>query len=257
MSVCPYTNLSTGWQGGGTQEYVGKSDDTGRRVMSKPRPEKVAAVEEVRNMFESSVSAVLTEYRGLTVADMESLRRSLAATGTSYKVYKNTLVKRAISGTAHESLGSMLEGPNAIAFSAGDLSDMARVLKTFSASKEHLVIKGGVYEGELVTREQLISIADLPSREVLLGRLAGMIMAPLQQMAGLLAALPTNFAYGLKALLDTKEQVVVPDHHLELQPQPEPAQEQASAPVSAQEQALAHERDEEMPGEPSAIGEEA
>ncbi|MCL4434522.1 MAG: 50S ribosomal protein L10 [Actinobacteria bacterium] len=257
MSVCPYTNLSTGWQGGGTQEYVGKSDDTGRRVMSKPRPEKVAAVEEVRNMFESSVSAVLTEYRGLTVADMESLRRSLAATGASYKVYKNTLVKRAISGTAHESLGSILEGPNAIAFSTGDLSDMARVLKTFSTSKEHLVIKGGVYEGSVVTREQLISIAELPSREVLLGRLAGMIRAPLQQMADLLAALPTNLAYGLKALLDTKEQVAPPDHHLDLQPHPESAQEQPSSSVQEQAVLHEHEHDEELPDQSSAIGKEA
>ncbi len=208
--------------------------------MVKPRPEKVAVVEEVRNLFESSTSAVLTEYRGLTVTQMESLRRSLATTGTSYKIYKNTLVKRAIAGTAHESLGSLLDGPNAIAFSTGDLSETARTLKTFSGTNEHLLIKGGVYEGAVVTREQLISIADLPSRDVLLARLAGSIAAPLRQMAGLLAALPTNLAYGLKALLDSKNQAGTSDEHSEptsssVQVSATPEPTSATEPTSASE----------------------
>ncbi|MHB8263269.1 MAG: 50S ribosomal protein L10 [Acidimicrobiales bacterium] len=208
--------------------------------MAKLRPEKVAAVEEVRNLFESSASAVLTEYRGLTVAQMESLRRSLAATGTSYKIYKNTLVKRAILGTAHESLGTLLDGPNAIAFSTGDLSEAAKALKTFSGTNEHLVIKGGVYEGAVVTREQLISIADLPSREVLLGRLAGSIAAPLRQMAGLLTAMPTNLAYGLKALLDSKNQTGALGEHPEPAPAPElePELAEAPAPESSHDEAV-------------------
>ena len=166
------------------------------------RPEKVAVVDEVKDMFSSSAAAVLTEYRGLRVGELEELRKELSSAGATYKVYKNTLVKRAIAGTPGESLSSMLEGPNALTFCESDISGAAKVLKTFSGNNQNLIIKGGLYDGEMVTRDQLLDIAELPSRDVLLSQLASAMAAPLHQMAGLLAALPRNLAYGLKAVLE-------------------------------------------------------
>ncbi len=173
------------------------------------RPEKVAVVDEVKDMFVSSSAAVLTEYRGLTVAELEELRKELMSAGATYKIYKNTLVKRAIDGTPEESLSSMLEGPNALAFcrsGQSDISSVAKILKTFSGNKPNLIIKGGMYDGEVVTGKQLLDIAELPSREVLLSQLASAMAAPLYRMASLLAAVPRNFAYGLQAVIDSRLQ---------------------------------------------------
>ncbi len=182
------------------------------------RPEKVAVVDEVKDMFVSSSAAVLTEYRGLTVAELEELRKELRSVGAIYKIYKNTLVKRAIDGTPGELLGSMLEGPNALAFcrsEQSDISSVAKVLKTFSGNQPNLIIKGGMYDGEIVTGEQLMDIAELPSREVLLSQLASAMAAPLYQMASLLAAMPRNFAYGLKAVIDSRLQASGSDNLIE------------------------------------------
>jgi large subunit ribosomal protein L10 len=175
------------------------------------RPEKVAVVDEVKDMFSSSSAAVLTEYRGLTVAELEQLRKELMSAGATYKIYKNTLVKRAIDGTSGESIASMLEGPNALAFCNSDQSDISgvtKILKTFSDNNPNLIIKGGMYDGEVVTGEQLLDIAELPSRDVLLAQLASAMAAPLYRMASLLAAIPRNFAYGLKAVIDSRPQAV-------------------------------------------------
>ncbi len=173
------------------------------------RPEKVAVVDEVKDMFLSSSAAVLTEYRGLTVAELEQLRKELISAGATYKVYKNTLVKRAIDGMSSEPISSMLGGPNALAFcnsDQSDISNVAKILKTFANNNPNLVIKGGYYAGEIVTGEQLMDIAELPSREVLLAQLASTMAAPLYRMANLLATIPRNFAYGLKALMDSRPQ---------------------------------------------------
>lgn len=170
--------------------------------MDNPRPEKVAVVTEVRERLSEADAAILTEYRGLTVAELAQLRRSLGAVGGDYKVYKNTLVKLAVAGGDHEPLQPLLVGPTAIAFVSGDVSAVAKALRDFSRTNPHLVLKGGMVDGGLLSAADLTALADLPSREVLLARIAGGIAAPLQQMAGLLQALPRNLAYGLKALVD-------------------------------------------------------
>jgi large subunit ribosomal protein L10 len=167
-----------------------------------PRPEKVAVVADVRQRLSDAHAAILTEYRGLTVAEMAELRRSLAHVGGEYKVFKNTLVKLAVAGSEHEPLQPMLVGPTAIAFVSGDVSAVAKALRDFSRTAPALVLKGGYVDGAVVTAADLVALADLPPREVLLARVAGAMAAPLQQMAGLLAALPRNLAYGLKALVD-------------------------------------------------------
>lgn len=172
--------------------------------MSKVRPAKVATVDEVRAKVDGTSTAVVTEYRGMTVAEISTLRRQLRALGADFKVFKNTLVKRAIVGTPSESMGEFLQGPTAIAFVNGDVSAVAKALRDFAKATPTLVVKGGVLDGRTLSVTDLTALADLPSREVLLAQFAGALAAPMRTMAGLLKALPQNFAYGLSALLDTK-----------------------------------------------------
>ena len=172
--------------------------------MSKVRPDKVATVKEVKARVKSTSTAVVTEYRGMTVAQIATLRRQLRTLDADFKVYKNTLVLRAISGTEVESLGEFLNGPTAISFVDGDISAVAKALRDFARETPTLVVKGGVVDGKSLTFKDLVSLADLPSRDVLLAQFAGALASPLRTMASLLKAVPQNFAYGLSALLDSK-----------------------------------------------------
>lgn len=172
--------------------------------MAKVPAEKLATVDEVHARAESTSTAVVTEYRGMTVAEISTLRRQLRALGTDYKVFKNTLVRRAIAGTSVEALEAFLGGPTAIAFVDGDVSAVARALRDFAKETPTLVIKGGVLDGQVLSSSDLAALADLPSREVLLARLAGLFAAPMATMAALLLALPQNLAYGLSALVESR-----------------------------------------------------
>jgi large subunit ribosomal protein L10 len=172
--------------------------------MSKIRPDKVATVDEVKSKVAGTSTAVVTEYRGLTVAQISALRRQLRTLGADYKVFKNTLVLRAITGTAVEPIGEFLQGPTAIAFVDGDVSAVAKALRDFARESPKLIVKGGVVNGKPLSFKDLTTLADLPSRDVLLAQLAGMLASPLRTMAGLLKAVPQNFAYGLSALIDSK-----------------------------------------------------
>jgi large subunit ribosomal protein L10 len=173
-------------------------------AMDQPRPEKVAVVDEVRQRLGDADAAVVTEYRGLSVGDLAELRRNLGAAGAEYKIFKNTLVRRAVAGSGHQGLEGLLTGPTAITFVHGDLSAAAKALRDFSRAHPSLVVKGGLLDGAVLSQADLAALADLPSREVLLARVAGGIAAPLQQLAGLLQAMPRNLAYGLSALLDQR-----------------------------------------------------
>ncbi|MDE3204004.1 MAG: 50S ribosomal protein L10 [Acidobacteriota bacterium] len=173
--------------------------------MDNPRPEKVAVVEEVREHFSEANAAILTEYRGLTVKDLAGLRRLLRSNGGEYKIYKNTLVALAARQSGLADLEPLLEGPTAIAFVTGDAAAVAKTLRDYSRTNPLLVIKGGVLGDRVIGSPETAALADLPSREVLLAQLAGAIAAPMQQMAGLLQALPRNLAYGLAALRDKLE----------------------------------------------------
>lgn len=194
--------------------------------MSKVRTEKVAAVEDVKSRVASTATAVVTEYRGLTVTQIQELRRQLRAAGADYKVFKNTLVRRAIAGTEVEALAAFLEGPTAIAFVSGDVSAVAKALRDFAKGAPSLVVKGGVMEGRALSDRDLVALADLPSREVLLARLAGLIASPLTSLAGLMKAVPQSLAYGLAALIDQRGGAP------EAAPEPE-----AAAPAPAEEAA--------------------
>jgi large subunit ribosomal protein L10 len=173
----------------------------GPRVTS-PRAEKVAVVDEVRERLSAASASVVTEYRGLSVAELAELRQSLSAVGGDYKVFKNTLVRRAVDGGEHQPLQTLLVGPTAIAFVHGDVSAVAKALRDFSRTKPNLVVKGGMLEGNLLSAAELTTLADLPPREVLLAQVAGAIAAPMRQLAGLMAAVPRNLAYGIAALVE-------------------------------------------------------
>ena len=172
-------------------------------MQDNPRPEKVAVVAEVKGKLEASDAAILTEYRGLTVKDLATLRRSLRDAGGEYKIYKNTLVRFAVREAGLEELEELLLGPTAIAFVSGDAVTVAKALRDFARTNPNLVVKGGLLGGSILSAQDTTALADIPPRDVLLARFAGGLAAPLQKFAGLLQALPRNFAYGLKALIDT------------------------------------------------------
>ena len=191
--------------------------------MENPRPEKVAVVAEVRERLESSSGAILTEYRGLKVSELAQLRRNLRDAGGQYKVYKNTLVRFAVRDLGLTELEELLTGPTAIAFVDGDAAAVAKALRDYSRLNPALVVKGGLLGGNVISADRAAALADLPSREVLLARIAGGLAAPLQKMAGLLQALPRNFAYGLKALIDQGGAPGAPAAEPAAEASPEPA----------------------------------
>jgi large subunit ribosomal protein L10 len=203
--------------------------------MDNPRPEKVAVVDEVRGRLADAHATILTEYRGLTVAELAQLRRALAAVGCDYKVYKNTLVKLAVADGPAAGLAELLQGPTAIAFVSGEISAVAKALRDYARANPNLVVKGGMHAEGLLSAGELTVLADLPSREVLLARLAGAIAAPMQQLAGLLQALPRNLAYGLSALIDQKGGVPAPAEEpvVETTPSEPEAEVAAEAPAEA------------------------
>ena len=170
-----------------------------------PRAEKVAVVEEVTAKLNSADAAIITEYRGMSVGQLATLRRQLRKSGGEYKVYKNTLARFGAEKAGIDGLAELLVGPSAITFVSGDAAGVAKALKDAAKTNPHLIIKGGTMSGKSMSAKDIEALADLPSRDVLLAMLAGAFKAPLVKTAGLLQALPRNFAYGLKALIDQKE----------------------------------------------------
>ena len=192
------------------------------------RAEKVTAVAELTERFQSSSGAVLTEYRGLTVAQIGELRRSLGD-NASFSIVKNTLTKIAANeaGVTTE-LTDLLTGPSAIAFVTGDVVEAAKGLRDFSKTYPLLVIKGGVLDGKALKPGEITTLADLEPREVLLAKLAGAMKASLAGAAGTFAALPQQMARLLGAL----EQKRAADS-------PEAAAPDAGAPEAAADDATA------------------
>ena len=168
------------------------------------RPDKVSAVAEIADGFRDSNAAVLTEYRGLTVAQLKTLRRNLGS-DTTYAVVKNTLTKRAvresnIPSDAADKLEVLLEGPTAIAFIGGDPVEAAKGLRDFAKTNPLLIIKGGVLDGKALTADEIRKLADLESREVLLSKMAGALLASLSNAASLFQAPISQAARLVEAL---------------------------------------------------------
>ena len=163
--------------------------------MSSVLEAKKQVVEEIANKLKSSQTTVLVDYRGLDVAEVTELRKQLREEGVEYKVYKNTLARRAAEECGLSELNDVLVGPTAIAFSENDAVAPARILKNFAKEHEALELKGGVIEGKLATLEEIQELADLPNYEGMVSLLLSVLQAPIR-----------NFAYAAKAVADQKEE---------------------------------------------------
>ena len=167
--------------------------------------EKVAVVAELTERFKDSSGAVLTEYRGLTVAQLAELRASLGSNAT-FSVVKNTLTKIAVTDAGFEQeLSPLLSGPSAVAFVSGDVVEAAKGLRDFARAHPLLVIKGGVLDGKAINADEIIKLADLEPRDVLLAKLAGAMKAPLAGAAATFNALPVQMAQLAEALRAKRE----------------------------------------------------
>jgi large subunit ribosomal protein L10 len=166
------------------------------------RADRQAAVAEIVDSFNGAAGAVLTEYRGLTVKQLQDLRRSLGA-NANYAVVKNTLAKIAATEVGIEGFDDLLTGPTAIAFIQGDVVEAAKGLRDFAKANPTLVIKGGVLDGKQLDPTEIARLADLESREVLMGKLAGAMLASLSQAVYLLNA-PLSQAARLAGALQAK-----------------------------------------------------
>jgi large subunit ribosomal protein L10 len=168
------------------------------------RPDKVAVVEEVRDKLRDADAAVLTEYRGLSVTALAQLRGALRPASTEYKVFKNSLARRAAESAGLTDLVPLIEGPVAIAFVHGDAVVAAKALRDFGRTNPALIIKGGLLGERVLARTDVESLADIEPRDVLLARLASGFQAPLVKAANLFQAFNRNFAYGLQAYIDQR-----------------------------------------------------
>ena len=166
------------------------------------RPDKAAAVAEIVESFNDSSGAVLTDYRGLTVKQLQDLRRALGE-NAHYAVVKNTLTKIAAQEAGVEGFDDLLKGPTAIAFINGDLVEAAKGLRDFAKANPALIVKGGFVDGAPMGAAEIAKLADLESREVLLGKLAGAMLASLSQAVYLLNA-PLAQAARLAGALQAK-----------------------------------------------------
>lgn len=162
--------------------------------MSNVIEQKQQHVEVISEQLKNSVSTVLVDYRGLTVSEVTELRKQLRDAGIEFKVYKNTMVRRAADSQGLSELNEFLVGPSAIAFSNEDVITPAKIIHEFSKKHEALEIKAGVIEGSFVPAEDVKSIASLPSRDGLLSMLLSVLQAPVR-----------NFAYAVKAIGEEKE----------------------------------------------------
>lgn len=231
--------------------------------MENPRPEKVAVVEEVREKLSSTEAVVFTEYRGLTVRDLQDLRSALREAGGEYKVYKNTLVRRA-SAELDLDLDDTLTGPTALAFvgerpdgTPGDAVLVAKAIKAFAKGNPNLVVKGGRLGEQMLDEAAVIALADVAPREELLARLAGGMAAPMTNMARLLQALPQKMAFALSALIEAGGAAHAPAGSEEPAAEATTETPADSTADTAAEDGSTDDNDEAAPAEAEAAAEDA
>ncbi|HEY0493874.1 MAG TPA: 50S ribosomal protein L10 [Candidatus Dormibacteraeota bacterium] len=169
------------------------------------KAEKAHTVEAITSRLKESSTAVLADYRGMTVGQMSDLRRKLRDSGIEMMVVKNTLARRAAQAAGYGQLQAELAGPVAMIFAGKDVSAPARILNEYIRVNRKMVIKSGLLEGQLIKADAVVELADLPSREVLLSRLLGAMQAPLGNLASVLQAPLSQFARTLDALRTQKE----------------------------------------------------
>ncbi|MGF2614137.1 50S ribosomal protein L10 [Rossellomorea vietnamensis] len=163
--------------------------------MSSILDQKKQIVDEISDKMKNSVSTIIVDYRGLDVSEVTELRKQLREAGIDFKVYKNTMMRRAAEAAGYEGLNEVLTGPSAIAFSTEEVVAPAKILNNFAKDHEALEIKAGIIEGTVTSVEEVKAIAELPSREGLLSMLLSVLQAPMR-----------NFALATKAVADQKEE---------------------------------------------------
>jgi large subunit ribosomal protein L10 len=166
--------------------------------------EKEALVSDIKQKLETSKTVVLADYRGLNVAEVTELRKKMREAGIDYKVLKNTMTSRAAKAANIEGLDQYLSGPIALAFSYNDYTAPAKILSEFAKNHKNLELKAGILDGKVIDFEAVKNLADLPSREVLLGKVAGMLQAPIRGLVTVLAGPLRNFAYAVEAIRKQK-----------------------------------------------------
>lgn len=176
----------------------------------EPRADKVAAVADIKHRLEESRAVFVTEYRGLSVSQQQRLRRALREASAEYKIYKMTLARRAASDAGLEDLLDLLNGPTGIAFVSDDPVAAAKAMKDIAAEVDAFVLKGGLLAGGMVDAEQIRAIADIEPREVQLSKMAGLLVASLQNMAGLMNTMLSGFVSMMDQLAEKKEAGAAP-----------------------------------------------
>jgi len=168
------------------------------------RTEKEATVAELREKFQGAQAAIVTEFRGITVAKVNELRRALEKEGAVYRVVKNTLARRAVEGTEYEVLSDQFTGPVAVTWAYQDAVATAKVLAQFTKDSQVLTIRGGALGGKLLEPAQVEALSKLPSREQLLGQLLSVLVGPMRNLVGVLSGVPRSFVQVLHAIEEKK-----------------------------------------------------
>lgn len=169
-----------------------------------PKQEKIDAVNKLHDDIRNSGGFVITDYRGLTVSEMTTLRRNLREFGSSYKVVKNTLFQRAAEGMEGTGMYDMLEGPTAVAFVEKDPVGTAKALVDFARKHKDLEIKGGLVEGHVLGADQIQALSKVPPREVLISQMLGAFQSPIAGFVGTLQGIISEFVFTLQAVADHK-----------------------------------------------------
>ncbi len=178
----------------------------GERVREQVLSQKQAQVDEIKEKIEAAKSIVLMNYHGLNVGEVTELRDKFRAEEVDYKVYKNTLMRRAFTELGYEGLDEVLKGPSSIAFSMADAVPAAKIASEFAKDHEALEIKSGVLDGKVISTDMIESLAKLPSREVLIAQVLGGLNAPIQGLANVLNGTIRGLAVVLNAIAEKKEQ---------------------------------------------------
>lgn len=170
------------------------------------REEKTTIVEELSGKFAKAKIAIVTDYRGLTVSSFQEVRRELKKNNSEIRVAKNTLLRRAVKGTAFESMENYLSGTTAVAVSYSDPVAPAKILVEFIKNNPKLVIRGAILEGKVLSQEDLVELSKLPSKEILLSKLLSVMQAVPTNFVQVLSGVPRKFMYLLTAIKNQKEQ---------------------------------------------------
>lgn len=169
------------------------------------KQEKVEKVETLKKAFERAQAVLFVDYKGVTSNEMNSLRADLREQDMDFCIVKNNLVQKALKGSPKEAFAENLAGPTAALFSYGDMAAAAKTLKRFSEDVEALSLKEGLLGDKPISVEEIKQLADLPSKEVLVAQLLGVLSGPLRNLCGVLNAVQRDFVYVLKAIVDKKE----------------------------------------------------